>query len=296
MLVEKLAPEYTLEEAFGYCRNLATGHYENFTVVSCLTPAALRPFMHSLYAFCRYTDDLGDEAEGDRLKLLDDWENDLLTGYSGGSPVHPIMIALQDTVRNFDIPIDPFLRLIKANRMDQGNKRYLTYSDLLHYCDHSANPVGHMVLYLFGYRDEERQLLSDSVCTGLQLANFWQDVWRDWEMGRIYIPMEDMQQFDYSEDDLRDRRYNSNFKNLMEFQVERARQLFAEGRHLAGKVDGRLKLDIKLFNLGGIAVLNAIEDGDYNVLYKRPTISKTQKIFLALRGLIPGNVPVRGVS
>ncbi|HXG42492.1 MAG TPA: squalene synthase HpnC [Dehalococcoidia bacterium] len=284
-----------LDEAFAYCRRVALGHYENFTVASWLLPRHLRPHMYVIYAYCRGVDDLGDEAAGDRLALLDEWEAELRRAYRGQAR-HPVFVALAHTVRQFEIPPEPFLKLIEANRMDQRQHRYPTYADLLHYCEHSANPVGHLVLYLFGYRDRERQRLSDSTCTGLQLANFWQDVSRDLDMGRIYIPLEDMAAFDYSEQDLLDRVYDDRFRRLMAFEVQRARRLFAEGLKLADMVAGRLRLDVKLFNLGGLAVLDAIEDIDYEVLRRRPTLSRARKALLALRGLLPIPVRVRGLS
>ena len=294
MLAEGLASTHTPSEAFGYCRRMALGHYENFTVVSWLVPRSLRPYMYSIYAFCRFTDDLGDEAEGDRLALLDGWKEDLHRCYKG-TPRHPVLVALQQAIHRFDIPPEPFLKLIEANRMDQRVNRYQTFPDLLNYCEYSANPVGHMVLYLFGYRDRERQRLSDATCTGLQLANFWQDVWRDWEMGRIYIPLEDMAGFGYSESRLAAREGDDAFPKLMAFEVERARQLFAEGRKLADKVDGRLRLDVKLFNLGGLAVLDAITDIGYDVLRQRPTLSRAKKASLLLRGFLSLQVPIEGV-
>jgi len=285
----------SLDEAFAYCRRVALGHYENFTVASWLLPRQLRPHMYVIYAYCRGVDDLGDEARGDRLALLDEWEAELRRAYQGQAR-HPVFVALAHTVRQFDIPPEPFLKLVEANRMDQRRHRYPTYADLLHYCEHSANPVGHLVLYLFGYRDRERQRLSDATCTGLQLANFWQDVARDLEMGRIYIPLEDMSAFGYSEEDLLARVCDDRFRRLMAFEVRRARELFAEGLKLVDLVAGRLKLDVKLFNLGGLAVLDAIEDIDYDVLHRRPTLSRARKALLALRGLLPVPVRVRGLS
>ncbi len=295
MLAEAQTRAYSLEEAIAYCRRLALGHYENFTVASWLLPRRLRPHMYVVYAYCRGVDDLGDEAEGDRLALLDDWEAELRRAYEGKAR-HPVFVALAHTVREFRIPPEPFLKLIEANRMDQRQKRYPTYADLLRYCEHSANPVGHLVLYLFGYRDRERQRLSDATCTGLQLANFWQDVSRDLEMGRIYIPLEDMAAFGYGEEDLLARICDERFRRLMAFEVRRARELFAEGLKLAGLVAGRLRLDIKLFNLGGLAVLDAIEAIGYDVLHRRPTLSKGRKALLALRGLLPVSIRVRGLS
>ena len=157
-----------------------------------------------------------------KLELLDAWRDDLDACYDG-EPSHPVMVALQDTVRRFDIPREPFLKLIEANRMEQRSSRYPTYQDLAHYCDHSANPVGRLFLYLFGYRDEERQRLSDLTCTALQLANFWQDVARDYRMGRIYVPIEDMARFNYTEDQLARGVVNDEYRRLMAFEVDRAR-------------------------------------------------------------------------
>ncbi len=272
--------------AFAYCRKVALRHYENFTVVSWLLPRRLRPHMYAVYAYCRGVDDLGDEAEGDRLALLDGWEEELWRAYEGRAR-HPVFVALQETIAQFGIPPEPFLKLIEANRMDQRRHRYETYQELLHYCDHSANPVGHLVLYLFGYRDEERRRLADATCTGLQLANFWQDVSVDLRKGRIYIPQEDMRAFGYSEEELLAGVCDDRFRRLMAMEVERARQLLREGMKLAAMVRGRLRLDVKLFNLGGLAILDAIEAIGYDVLHHRPTLSRAQKAMLAVRALMP---------
>ena len=273
-----------IQEAYAYCERLAKTHYENFSVVTWFLPKRLRPPMYSIYGFCRHTDDLGDEAEGDRLALLDRWEEDLRRCESG-SPEHPILKALQQTMRERPMPLDPFLKLIEANRMDQRIKRHSTYADLLHYCDHSANPVGRMVLYLFGYDDDERQRLSDATCTALQQANFWQDIRRDYAAGRIYLPLEDMDRFGYSEDDLGANVVNQNLRDLLAFEVDRAHALFQEGARLVGLVDGELRIDLKLFTMGGTSVLDAIERQQYDVLSKRPVVSKGRKLRLTLRAL-----------
>ncbi len=293
MLAEELAGAPTAGQAFAYCRKVALGHYENFSVVSWLLPRELRPHMYAVYAYCRGVDDLGDEAEGDRLALLDDWEAELGRCYDG-TPRDIRFVALRETIRAFDIPPEPFLRLIEANRRDQTVSRYQTFAELREYCTYSANPVGHLVLYLFGYRDDKRRLLSDSTCTALQLANFWQDVSLDLEKGRIYIPLEDMQRFGYSEEELLARRHSEGFRRLMAFQVQRTRDLFREGLRLVPRVRGRLRLDLRLFSLSGLAVLDAIERMDYDVLHRRPTVSKAQKAWLALRGLLPLPVGVKG--
>ena len=221
----------SVEEAYARCERLAKTHYENFTVGSWFLPRDSRKHFYAVYAFCRFVDDLGDEYQGDRLKALDFWELEIERCYDG-TPQHPYMMALQNTIRAFQIPKEPFLKLIQANRMDQDNSRYPTYEDLDRYCQHSANPVGHLVLYVCGYRDQERQRLADYTCTALQLANFWQDVARDFAMGRIYIPLEDMERFGYSEDELSRGTVTDEFRSLMAFEVERARDLFHRGLRL----------------------------------------------------------------
>ncbi len=292
MISERTAGPCSLTEAYAYCQRLATSHYENFSVASWLLPRVLRPHVYAVYAYCRGVDDLGDEAEGDRLALLDDWETELRRCYNG-SARQPAFVALQETVRRFDIPPEPFLRLVEANRMDQRVNRYRTFADLLAYCENSANPVGHLVLYLFGYRDAERQRLSDATCTALQLTNFWQDVRRDLDKGRIYIPLQEMERFGCSEDDLLEGRFDERFRDLMAFQVERTRELFRQGLPLIPAVRGRLRLDLRLFSLGGLAVLDAIEEIGHDVLHRRPKLSRARKAWLAVRALLPLSVPVR---
>ena len=270
---------WSVAESYEYCRNLARSHYENFTVGSWFLPREKRPHVYAIYAFCRFVDDLGDEAEGDRLALLDAWEEELHRCYLS-RPNHPVTIALRETIQCFHIPQEPFQKLIEANRIDQVTKRHATYRDLLEYCEHSANPVGHLFLWLFGYQDEERQLLADATCTALQLTNFWQDVRRDLEMGRVYIPQEDLQRFGCQVNQLRAGVADERFRRLMRFQVERTRDLFTQGARLVGMVDGPARLDIALFTLGGLHILNAIERQGYDVLGNRPTISQIAKTWL----------------
>ena len=267
---------WSVEESYEYCRNLAKSHYENFTVGSWFLPKEKRPHVYAVYAFCRFVDDLGDESQGDRLSLLDSWEEELLSSQDS-RPDHPITVALGETIRRFHIPREPLLKLIEANRIDQRAHRHRTYGDLLHYCDHSANPVGRLFLYLFGYRDEERQRLADATCTALQLTNFWQDVRRDLEMGRVYIPQEDMERFGYPEERLQAGVADEAFRELMRFEVDRARALFNQGARLVDMVDGAARLDIALFTLGGLHILKAIERRGYDVLRSRPTLSKAAK-------------------
>jgi squalene synthase HpnC len=292
LLAEQATRRPGLAEAYAFCRRITLGQNENFTVVSWLLPRPLRRHMYAVYAYCRGVDDLGDEAGGDRLALLDEWERELRACYDG-EPSDARFVALQHTIERFVIPPEPFLRLIEANRRDQAVSRYETFDDLLDYCSYSANPVGEMVLRIFGHTDERRRRLSDATCTALQLANFWQDVACDLEKGRIYIPLEDMRRFGSSEADLHALEYDARFRRLMKFQVRRTREYFQEGLGLLPLVSGRLRFDLKLFSLGGLAVLHAIERANYDVLTSRPRISGPQKAALALRGLLP--IPVRAV-
>jgi squalene synthase HpnC len=275
-------------EAMAWCRNFTRSHTENFTVASRFLPKKHREHFYALYAFCRFTDDLGDEAERDRLALLDEWEagfNDCVAGRYR----HPVFAGLGPTMSEREVPQELFLRLVEANRMDQRVSRFPAYVDLLHYCDHSANPVGRMVLHVLGYSDEERGHLSDAVCTGLQLANFWQDVRPDWEKGRVYIPLEDLQRFGCSEEQIGRREFTPAFRELMRFEVERARALFREGAALEDMIEPKLRLDIRLFRRGGEAVLDAIEHGGYDVLNARQPVSRWRKARLlaaALWGLL----------
>ena len=283
--VRATGPTPSLEEAYAACTAIAEGHYENFSIASRLLPQDLRQSIYAIYAFCRRTDDLGDEVQGDRLALLADWERELVHVY-GGQPKDPIMVALQDVVRRFDIPDEPFRKLIQANRMDQGHVRFETYDELRDYCEHSATPVGQMVLYLLRDHSAESQALSNATCTALQLANFWQDVARDFAMDRVYIPQEDMLRFGVAESDLALAKAGPAFKNLLRFEVGRAQELFEEGLPLVDRIDGRMKLDIALFSKGGLRVLEAIRDREYDVLSKRPTVPALRKLWLALSTVV----------
>ena len=202
---------------------------------------------------------------------------------------HPVFVALRETVREFDIPQHEFSDLLQAFRQDQIVTHYPRFADLLGYCKYSANPVGHLVLYLCGYRDAERQKLSDYTCTALQLANFWQDVGTDFQKGRIYLPLEDFAKFGASEQELTQRQGTPQFLAMMKFEVDRAREWFYRGLPLAKQVDRRLALDIELFSRGGLAILHAIEKQKYDVLKSRPVISKRRKILLLARAAL-GNL------
>ncbi|MCY4625114.1 MAG: squalene synthase HpnC [Chloroflexi bacterium] len=276
-VVHAIPPE--LAPAYDECIALAKSHYENFTVVGRFLPKRLLPHVAAVYAYCRGVDDLGDEAAGDRLTLLDAWEADLEQCYTG-APTAPHLKALQHTIRAFSIPPEPFRKLVTANRMDQTQRRYATFADVLHYCAHSANPVGFLYLLLFGYDDDERRRLSDFTCTALQLANFWQDVRRDWDKGRVYLPLEDLERFGYTEEELARGVCNQAFRDLMAFQVERAQALFEQGLPLVEMLEGTARLHVKLFSLGGMRVLDAIRAQGYDVLSKRPTVTGRRKAWL----------------
>ena len=277
----------SVAQAQEYCRRLATTHYENFSVATWFLPKALRQPFCNVYAYCRISDDLGDEV-GDALQslqLLDQWETELNACYNA-HPRHPVFVALADTVRRFEIPKQEFADLLTAFRQDQAVTRYETFSDLLGYCRHSANPVGHLVLYLCGYRDAERRQLSDYTCTALQLANFWQDVSLDYGKGRVYLPREDLRRFGVREEQISAGQNTPPFREMMRFEVARTREWFAQGLPLTGKVSRELAIDIELFSRGGMEILNAIERQDYAVLGHRPAISKTRKLALVARAAL----------
>ena len=290
----KLPPEYaippaapSLEQSRAYCERLARSHYENFSVASWFLPARLRQHFFNVYAYCRISDDLGDEVGNPAasLLLLDQWQRELDACYAG-SPRHPVFVALAETVRKFEIPQHEFSDLLVAFRQDQTITRYETFDDLLGYCRNSANPVGHLVLYLGGYRDAERQKLSDYTCTALQLANFWQDVSVDYEKGRIYLPLESLRRFGVTEEDLTANRNTSSFCEMMRYEVARAREWFERGLPLVSKVEKELAIDLELFTRGGQEILNAIEKQGYAVLGRRPSISKSRKLALVARAAL----------
>jgi len=274
-----------LVEARAACARLARTHYENFAVVSRLVPRRLRTHVRALYATCRTVDDLGDEAPNDREALLDRFEQELDAAYRG-TPRHPVLVALRETIEALDLPETPFRRLIEANRIDQRQRRYETFEDLLHYCEHSADPVGRLYLALFGFRDEARGRLSDRICTALQLTNFWQDVRRDLAAGRIYIPGEDLARFGVSEADLAAPRAGPGVRALLRFEVARTRDVFREGLPLLASVRGRLRIALALFVRGGEAVLRKIEAQGYDTLRRRPSLRSTEKARLTIGALL----------
>jgi squalene synthase HpnC len=287
--IPEVAP--TLDEARAYCRNLAESHYENFHVASWFLPKALRPHFHSIYAYCRISDDLGDEVP-DRaaaLALLDLWGRELDACYEGRAR-HPVFVALAETIRACGIPKKPFADLLVAFRQDQTVTRFANMNEVLAYCEYSANPVGRLVLYACGEvtaeTQEEKFRLSDATCTALQLANFWQDVRSDFQVrDRVYLPQEDMQRFGVTDATIAAGTATPEFRALLRHEVEYARDLFDEGLALIGMVNRELAIDLDLFSRGGLEILRAIEQRDYDVLSARPSISKATKLQLALRAV-----------
>ena len=283
-----LSEKELLQKAYSECIKLGKNHYENFTVLSSLIiPKKLRHHIAAIYAYCRTVDDLGDESHGNRLEQLAIWEKDFLKCYDG-KPENIYLIALQETITTFNLPKDPFLKLIIANKMDQTKIRYANFEELLNYCDHSANPVGELYLALHGYRDSTLQKLSNFVCTGLQLTNFWQDVKRDYLRDRIYIPAEDMAFFHVKESDLEREQSGSNLCELIEYQIKRTKNYFEKGTSLLDHLKGddfksNEKLNLLLFILGGQSIIKAIEQQQFDVLTKRPEVGELQKCWILIK-------------
>jgi len=269
----------SLSEAEAYCARLARTHYENFPLVSWMLPKKLHQHFYNVYAYCRWSDDLGDEV-GDSaraLELLNWWRGELEACFADQCR-HPVFIALHGTVREFEIPITPFADLLSAFEQDQTVKRYRTFDELRDYCRRSADPVGRIVLHLCGQFNDQNAAWSDSICTGLQLANFWQDVARDFDIGRVYLPQEDRERFGYSDRDLEQRITNSSFIDLMTFEVQRARNFLLEGMPLIAQLPGRLQVDIELFARGGLKILDRIEAIGYRVWETRPVVTKLDAV------------------
>jgi squalene synthase HpnC len=279
--------EWTLGQSLAYSRWLATSHYENFNVVSFLLPKHLHQDFYNVYAYCRWADDLGDEIgdTAESLKLLAWWRESLANMYEGRAS-HPVFIALRGTVENFRIPREPFDDLLTAFIQDQTVTRYQDWEGLLDYCKNSANPVGRLVLYLCGYTDAERQALSDKTCIGLQLANFWQDVTVDLQKDRVYLPLALLARHGYTVEELFERKVTPAFTAAMGEAVGYARRHFEEGLPLIRRVDKRLSLDLDLFSRGGMRILDKIEDQDYDVLSKRPKISKAERVGMLLSAIL----------
>lgn len=277
----------TLDEAQAYCKQLTESHYENFHVASWFLPKRLRVHFHSVYAYCRIADDLGDEVGNPEqsLALLNWWEQQLDLCYKGEAS-HPVFVALAETVRICEIPKQPFADLLVAFRQDQTITRFETHEQMAEYARYSANPVGRLVLYMCGYSDEERFALSDFTCTGLQVANFLQDVSVDYKKGRIYLPEQDRERHEVPEAVIAAGVATPEFRELMRYEVGYAYRLFGKGEPLIHMVDRELALDLDLFTRGGLEILRAIEAQGYDVLRARPSIPKSRKLKLLMSALM----------
>ena len=280
-----------VDHAYAFCERIARSHYENFPVGSILVPARLRKHFYAIYAFARVADDFADEgyerghSESERLEMLD-WWLELLHQTPADHVGHPIFVALAATRREFHLPIELFEDLLSAFKQDVTVRRYETFAQLLDYCRRSANPIGRLILLLFGQRDERRHQQSDDICTALQLANHWQDVGVDLDKDRVYIPVEDLARFGLTVDDLNSRRADGRFTALMEFEVARARELFACGKPLCTSVTGRLGLELRVVWLGGVRILERIQQKAFDVFEHRPVITTRDKfsiLTLAIR-------------
>ena len=281
---------WTVESSYEYCERLARSHYENFPVGSLLVPARLRKHFYSIYAFARTADDFADEGyaedhtEQERLDLLADWR-DMLRQSVSSEPSHPVFVALRQTRDQFDLPLSLFEDLLSAFTQDVTIRRYGGFGQLLDYCRRSANPIGRLILLLFGYRDETFYSWSDDICTALQLANHWQDVTVDLDKDRVYIPEEDMSRFGITLEDLKLNSTGAGGRELIAFEVERARELFKRGKPLCTRVKGRLGLELRTIWLGGWRILERIEENGYDVFTQRPVVSTADKIHILVSAL-----------
>ncbi len=282
----------TPDEAFSYCAAITSAHYENFPVASLFLPEEKRPYIQAIYAFARIADNFADELKRpaeDRLRDLNLWEEKLRLCYLDTAD-HPVFVALNETVKRNGIPIEPLLNLLTAFKKDVTQNRYQTFNDLLGYCSCSANPVGRLVLMIFGHRDERLFSLSDSICTALQLTNFWQDVSVDIQKDRLYIPIEDMTRFGYPVEKWETGVADENFRQLMKHQVERTRELFYRGAELPSLVEKELQLELKLVWFGGMSVLKRLEKIQYDVFHRRPALKWNHKLQILARAMLTGDL------
>lgn len=272
-----------LSSAYSYCKQLARSHDENFPVASLIVPRRLRPHFYAVYAYCRVSDDMGDEGDpASRSAALAEWEEQLARALRGDAS-HPVLIALSDTASTFRIPSGLLFDLLKAFKQDQVKTRYANEEELFHYCRYSANPVGRIVLHLIGCARDENLPLSDSICTGLQLANFAQDVSVDLTKNRLYIPLSEMEAHGLTEADLKSGVETDRFARVMRVQVERARRFLMDGLPLSRRLGLRSGIEIKLICLGGLRILEKIQARGYRVLSRRPTLERRDFAGLLLR-------------
>jgi phytoene synthase len=284
---------WTIDRAYDYCEGLARSHYENFPVGSVLVPKRLRKHFYSIYAFARIADDFADEgydqgySEAERLALIEEWRLMLRESLAGRAK-HPVFVALAQTIAEFDLPATLFEDLLSAFSQDVTVRRYENFDQLLDYCRRSANPIGRLILLLFGHRDDRRHQWSDDICTALQLANHWQDVAVDLDKNRVYLPTDDLSRFELTVEDLAGRQANERFSRLMRFEVDRARDMFTRGKPLCTSVSGRLGLELRTVWLGGMRILEGIERNGYDVFQHRPVITSKDKLAILFRAASKG--------
>ena len=278
-----------IDEAFAYCQNMARSHYENFPVASMVIPRERRPYVAAIYAFARTADDFADEGDlppHERLRRLEEWGEQLRRCYEGET-TGPIFVALGETASRTGLPREPLDALLQAFRMDVTTRRFIRFEDVLYYCRHSANPIGYLVLHLFGEVSGRTVPLSDAICTGLQLTNFWQDLSVDWRKGRLYVPLEDLDRFGYTESELAQGIVDERFRRMLAFEVERAREYLLNGIPLLDLVSSaRLRFELSLTIRGGLAILEAVRAIGYDVIHRRPSLSTMHKAGILLRTLL----------
>ncbi len=274
----------SLQESFRFCENLAKSHYENFPI-GWFIPKATRPYVFAIYAFARTADDFSDEEsfKQERSSRLDEYEALLDQAIAGHPPAdQPVFVAIAHTLEKTNIPPQLLKDLLTAFRLDITKKRYRSYEELKSYCVYSANPIGRIVLILFGYQDPELLKLSDRICTGIQLVNHWQDIGIDLMKDRIYLPEEDLERFGYRYEELRERQVNDAFRSLMRFEVARTRSLFFEGKPLLQELNRRLRCQVSLMWKGPMKILDRMEARGFDVFHSRPTLSKRDLLRLSL--------------
>lgn len=279
----------TLSEAYRYCQDLAAEHYENFPVASRLLPRRLQQPITVIYAFARTADDFADEGDhspAERLKLLDDYESRLQRLLAGSPGSDPVFIALADVIKRYALPIGLFEDLLSAFSQDVTKQRYETFDEIMDYCRRSANPVGRLLLYLYDHTDAESLLLSDQICTALQLINFLQDLLQDFdEHDRIYLPQDEMRKYQVSEADLRNRISNTAMQNLVQLQIQRAKALLLAGAPLGNKLPGRIGLELRMIIQGGMCTLQKLENNGGNV-FLRPRLKKSDYLGIFWNALL----------
>lgn len=278
---------WTHTNAYRWCERMAATHYENFPVASKFLPAHLRPHVAAIYAFARTADDFADEPryEGRRQVALDAWEM-LLERCYHREVAHPVFVALRDTVRRHNIPIGPLKALVTAFRMDLTKHRYATFAELSHYCAHSANPVGQLVLFVHDHREPDLHRFSNEICSALQIANFLQDLSVDIPRGRIYLPEEDLVHFGVAHEDLFAQRATEEFRELMRFSVARVRAMFHKGYPLVRRVSPGLSMELEATWRGGMRILDRIEALEFGTLSHRPTLERSDVAGIAARSLV----------